>query len=99
MSDEKAVSYDESPVPGWAPAVNGWTWHPADTSHGKAIGWWKSGACPRCHDQIEITIGLVESFLEEVRPQVYAQCNCRVAHAAGQVGCGASAEVNGPTRG
>jgi hypothetical protein len=96
MSDDKPVPYDESPFPGWAEAVNGWLWNSSKTSKGQVVGWWKKGVCLRCHHPIEITTGLIESLVARKSPLVYAECECKVVHAAGEVGCGASAEVDEP---
>jgi hypothetical protein len=98
MSGDNPVPYDESPFPGWAAAVNSWPWNSTETSRGQVVGWWKEGVCVRCHHPIEIEIGLIEPLIAQTSSHVYAECDCKVAHTAGQVGCGVSAEVDGPGR-
>ena len=96
-ANSRPVLYDESPFPGWATVVNRWPWHPEKTSRGKVVGWWKTGACPRCHDSTRITLGLTEGLVPSDTSRVYAQCECKIQHAANQTGCGASAMIDGPT--
>jgi hypothetical protein len=96
-ADKKPIPYDETPFPGWDTAVNSWPWHPTETTRGKIVGWWKEGACPRCHDNTRIPLGLTEGIVATDDSRVYAQCECTVQHAANKTGCGARAMIAGPS--
>ena len=100
MVQDTTLPYDETPFPGWGAAVDSWVWQPIASTSGRIEGWSKTGDCPRCEHLTRVEIGLIQA-LEPVEPasKVYAECECKTVHQAGQVGCGVSAMVNGPDHG
>ena len=103
------LPFEQSSFPGWAADVDRWEWVATKSSNGTIEGWWKQGACLRCHHQTVVELGLVETDAVDAdadadaaappTSEVYAQCECQTTHAEGKKGCGAFAMVNGPGNG
>ena len=82
--------------PGWAAAVDSWTWSWLTDDHGQPIAADKRGFCPRCGHGMSISIGITEGITEGIVGPSTAVCNCAVAHSATQTGCGAYGEIEAP---
>lgn len=96
---EDMLPFDEAPFPGWADGVNRWRWNAYQSRHGRIEGWWKTGECLRCQHSTTVETGLVATLDVNLSNEIYAQCECKITHLDGQVGCGASAMVEGPDGG
>lgn len=98
MSDP--LPYDTTTTQEWLNVINGWSWQVADT--GRAPGWWRGGACPRCAHQMDVRFEKVQVILRagDPPPEVYIQCNCTMAHTGRpdeETGCGQAGIFPAPT--